>query len=241
MKEKLLSICSLFVFCIAMTSCAENGSVSSDTAESTGVIVQENAPDNNKQSDETTAVIPQTENDTETENDNTNIFVAYFSLAGEQYDVGVIEKGNTEIIAEMIADATNADLFKIESTEAYPTTYDGLLDVSKKEQTEPPEIAGTVDNMENYDTIFLGYPIWWGDTPTIVNVFLQSYDFSGKTIVPFCTHGGSGLSGTDGTISELCPDSTIGEGFAILGSTAQNGRDGAKNSVTEWLSDNGYI
>ncbi len=203
MKKKLLSICSLFVFCIAMTSCAEN--------------------------------------DTETENDNTNILVAYFSLAGEQYDVGVIEKGNTEIIAEMIADATNADVFKIESTEAYPTTYDGLLDVSKKEQTEPPQIAGTVDNMENYDTIFLGYPIWWGDTPTIVNVFLQSYDFSDKTIVPFCTHSGSGLSGTDGTISELCPDSTIGEGFAILGSTAQNDRDEAKNSVTEWLSDNGYI
>lgn len=227
-----------------MTSCAENGSVSSDTAESTGAIVQENLSDkesNDKQSNETNTAISQTEDDTETENDNTNILVAYFSLAGEQYDVGVIEKGNTEIIAEMIADATNADVFKIESTEAYPTTYDGLLDVSKKEQTEPPEIAGTVDNMENYDTIFLGYPIWWGDTPTIVNVFLQSYDFSGKTIVPFCTHGGSGLSGTDGTISDLCPDSTIGEGFAILGSTAQNDRDSAKNSVTEWLSDNGYI
>ena len=87
--------------------------------------------------------------------------------------------------------------------------------------------------MENYDTFFLGYPIWWGDTPAIVNVFLQSYDFSGKTIVPFCTHGGSGLSGTDDTISKLCPDSTIGEGFAILGSTAQNDRDSAKNSVTE--------
>lgn len=112
-----------------MTSCAENESVSSDTAESTGTIVQENAPDeesDDKQLNETTAVIPQTENDTETENDNTNILVAYFSLAGEQYDVGVIEKGNTEIIAEMIADATNADIFKIESTEEYSTTYDRM-------------------------------------------------------------------------------------------------------------------
>ena len=141
MKKRLLSICSLFVFCIAMTSCAENKSISSDTAESTGAIVQENALDeegNIKQQYETNTAISQTENDTETENDNTNILVAYFSLAGEQYDVGVIEKGNTEIIAEMIADATNADVFKIESTEAYPTTYDGLLDVSKKERKRQP-------------------------------------------------------------------------------------------------------
>ena len=170
-----------------------------------------------------------------------NILVAYFSLAGEQYEVGVIEKGNTEIVAEMIADATGADTFKIESTEEYPTTYDGLLDISRKEETNPPEIAGTVDNMDDYDTIFLGYPIWWGDTPTIIKVFLQRYDFSGKTILPFCTHGGSGLAGTDRTISGLCPDSTIGEGLAIRGSTAQNDRDNARESVIKWLSDSGYV
>lgn len=169
------------------------------------------------------------------------ILVAYFSLAGEQYEVGVIEKGNTEIVAEMIAEAVGADTFKIESTEEYPTTYDGLLDISKKEQNDPPQIAETVDNISDYDTIFLGYPIWWGDTPAIIKVFLQSYDLSGKTIIPFCTHGGSGLSGTDKTISDLCPDSTIREGLAIRGSTAQNDRDSTKNSVTEWLSSNGYI
>ena len=169
-----------------------------------------------------------------------NILVAYFSLAGEQYEVGVIEKGNTEIVAEMIADATGADTFKIESTEEYPTTYDGLLDISRQEEDDPPEIAGTVEKMDDYDTIFLGYPIWWGDTPTIIKVFLQSYDFSGKTIIPFCTHGGSGLAGTDRTIWELCPDSTVGEGLAIRGSTAQNDRDSAQESVTKWLADSGY-
>ena len=152
----------------------------------------------------------------------------------------MIEKGNTEIVAEMIAETTGADTFKIESTEEYPTTYDVLLEISRNEKDNPPEIAGTVDNMEDYDTIFLGYPIWWGDTPTIIKVFLQSYDFSGKTIIPFCTHGGSGLSGTDETIGELCSDSTVGEGLAIRGSTAQNDRDNAQESVTEWLSDNGY-
>ncbi len=172
---------------------------------------------------------------------DSNILVAWFSLVGEQYEVGVIEKGNTEIVAEMIIEATGAESFKIEATEEYPTTYDGLLDISRKEEDDPPEIAGTVDNMDDYDTVFLGYPIWWGNTPTIIKVFLQSYDFSGKTIIPFCTHGGSGLAGTDTTIRELCPDAAIGEGLAIRGSTAQNDRGSAKESVTEWLEDNGYI
>ena len=91
--------------------------------------------------------------------------------------------------------------------------------------------------MDDYDTIFLGYPIWWGDTPTIIKVFLQSYDFSGKTIIPLCTHGGSGLAGMEGTIGELCPDSTIGEGLAIRGSVVQNEQDEAKADVIEWLDE----
>ena len=153
----------------------------------------------------------------------------------------MIEKGNTQIVAEIIADATGADTFKIESTEEYPTTYDGLLEVSRQEENDPPQIAGTVENMDGYDTIFLGYPIWWGDLPTIVKVFLQSYDFSGKTIVPFCTHAGSGLSGTPGTIEDICPDASVGEGLAIRGSTAQNDRDSAAQSVESWLADGGYI
>ncbi len=170
-----------------------------------------------------------------------HILVAYFSLANEQYEVGVIEMGNTEIVAEIIADATGADTFKIESTEEYPATYDGLLEVSRQEENDPPQIAGTVENMDGYDTIFLGYPIWWGDLPTIVKVFLRSYDFTGKTIVPFCTHAGSGLSGTPGTIEDICPDASVGEGLAIRGSTAQNDRDSAAQSVESWLADGGYI
>ncbi|MDE6024931.1 MAG: flavodoxin, partial [Lachnospiraceae bacterium] len=133
-----------------------------------------------------------------------NILVAYFSLADEQYEVGVIEKGNTQIIAEMIAEQTGADTFSIERAVAYPTTYDGLLEISREEESNPPEIAGTVGNMDDYSVIFIGYPIWWGDLPTIVTVFLESYDFTGKTVIPFCTHAGSGLCGTQGTVEKLC-------------------------------------
>ncbi|MDE5908276.1 MAG: NAD(P)H-dependent oxidoreductase [Lachnospiraceae bacterium] len=170
-----------------------------------------------------------------------NILVAYFSLADEQYEVGVVEKGNTQIVAKIIADQTGADTFSIESTVAYPTTYDGLLEISREEENNPPEIAGTVENMDDYNIIFIGYPIWWGDLPAIVKVFLESYDLSGKTVIPFCTHAGSGLSGTQGTVETLCDGATIEDGLAVRGKTAQEDMDSAESSVTEWLRGLGFV
>ena len=169
------------------------------------------------------------------------MLVAYFSLAGEQYGVGVIEEGNTSIIAHMIAEQTGADLFEIEAVTPYPTSHSELLEVSQQEMEDNarPEIAGTVDNMDDYDTIFIGYPNWWGDMPMIVYNFLESYDLSGKTIVPFCTHGGSGLSNTESTIADIT-GGTMKDGFAIPGKTAQNDRDTARSEVTEWLKEGGF-
>ena len=171
-----------------------------------------------------------------------NMLVAYFSLAGEQYGVGVIEEGNTSIIAHMIAEQTGADLFEIEAVTPYPTSHSELLDVSRQEMANNarPEIAGTVDNMDDYDTIFIGYPNWWGDMPMIVYNFLESYDLSGKTIVPFCTHGGSGLSNTESTIADIT-GGTMKDGFAIPGTTAQNDRDTARSKVADWLREDGFI
>lgn len=169
--------------------------------------------------------------------------VAYFSLAGEQYNVGVIEEGNTSIIAHMIAEQIGADLFEIEAAVPYPETHSELLDVSRQEMADHarPEIVGTVDNMADYDTVFIGYPNWWGDMPMIVYTFLETYDLNGKTIVPFCTHGGSGLSGTERTIAELYPDAAMIDGFAISGETAQNNRENAQQEVTDWLRHGGLI
>ena len=171
-----------------------------------------------------------------------NMLVAYFSLDGEQYGVGVVEEGNTSIIARMIAEQTGADLFEIKPETPYPTTYQGLLDVSRQEMADNsrPKIADTVDNMDNYDTLFIGYPNWWGDMPMIVYNFLESYDLSGKTIVPFCTHGGSGLSNTESTIADIT-GGKMKDGFAIPGTTAQNDRDAARNNVTDWLREDGFI
>ncbi len=170
-----------------------------------------------------------------------NILVAYFSRAGENYNVGVIEKGNTHIIADIIAEETGADLFEIATVNPYPETYDECTDVAKQEQEDNarPEIIDPPANLDGYDTIFIGYPIWWGDLPMAVYTFLENYDFSGKTVIPFCTHEGSGLSGTKGSIEDTCSGATVLDGLAIRGSIAQNEQDNAKSDVQAWLESFG--
>ena len=165
--------------------------------------------------------------------------VAYFSRAGENYGVGVVEQGNTEIIAEMIAEEVGADLFHIQTVNPYPENYDECTEVAQQEKAENarPELTDTVDNFEDYDVIYLGYPNWWGDMPMAVYTFLESYDFTDKIIRPFCTHAGSGLSGTVESIKTICEDSEVLDGFSIAGTTAQNDRDSAKQEVLEWLGE----
>lgn len=152
----------------------------------------------------------------------------------------MIEKGNTEIVAEMIAEATGADLFSIQLVTPYPDTYEGLLEVSQQESVDtPPEIAETVENMEQYDTVFIGYPIWWGDLPAIVAGFLGEYDFTGKTVIPFCTHAGSGLGQTQRSVAELAAGAEVLDGLAIRGQTAQEAPEDARVEVTTWLEEMG--
>lgn len=164
--------------------------------------------------------------------------VAYFSRAGENYAVGVVSKGNTAIVAELIAELTGGDLFEIEPVTPYPSSYEETRVISTQEADENarPPIAGTVDNMEQYDTVFIGYPIWRVDLPMIVYNFLESYDFSGKTVIPFNTHGGSGQAGTQKAIESKLPDSAVLGGIAIPGTTAQESPDETRELVVEWLA-----
>lgn len=172
------------------------------------------------------------------ESDAPKTLIAYFSRAGENYSVGVVEKGNTEIVAEMIAAETGAELFKIQPVNAYPEKYDECTQVAQQEKNDHarPELAETVEHFEDYDVIYLGYPIWWGDMPMAVYTFLESYDFSGKTVIPFCTHGGSGLSGTVSSIRELCEGAEVLDGLAMTGATAQNQPEEAEKQVKAFLS-----
>ena len=168
--------------------------------------------------------------------------VVYFSRADENYNVGYIEKGNTRILAEMIAEATGADTFEIKPAKPYPKEYTPATEIAKKEKNENarPEIVGTMPDVSGYDVFFLGYPIWWGDLPMPCYTFFDKVKLEGKTIAPFCTHEGSGLSGTDRYIADATK-AKVTEALEMKGATAQKNQGEAKKEVMAWLKKLGYV
>ncbi|WP_334196141.1 flavodoxin [Muricomes intestini] len=150
-----------------------------------------------------------------------------------------LQVGNTKVVADMIQEITGSDAFCIDTVKSYPRGYTATTNVAKKEQNDNarPELSSHVGNMDSYNLIFLGYPNWWGTIPMPVFTFLEEYDFSGKTIVPFCTHEGSGLGHSEKDIAKLCPKATLLKGLAVQGSRVS----AAKKDVTDWLSKIGMI
>jgi flavodoxin len=167
-------------------------------------------------------------------NASSGVLIAYFSRAGENYNVGYIKKGNTEIVAEMIAEQTGGTLFQIQPVTPYPESYEDAKAVAAQELEDNarPAMINRVENMDDYDTVFLGYPIWHGTSPMIINSFLESHNLAGKTIIPFCTHEGSGFGQSVSNIKDQYPESTFWDGIAIRGSKAGS----ATKSVTDWLN-----
>jgi flavodoxin len=162
--------------------------------------------------------------------------IAYFSRKGQNYVSGRLvdlKVGNTEVVANMIRKITNGVLFHIESVTAYPNGYTEATEVAKNELRAKarPKLTGQVENMKGYDVIFLGYPNWWGTMPMPVFTFLESYDFSEKTIVPFCTHEGSGLGHSEKDIATACPNAAVLKGIAIHGTNASS----AGPDVSYWI------
>jgi flavodoxin len=162
--------------------------------------------------------------------------IAYYSRKGNNYvgcNIVNLPVGNTEVIAKKIQALTGSDLFELVTIETYPKDYTETTIVAKNEKraNARPELTDTIDNMDSYDIIYLGYPNWWGTFPMAVFTFLESYDFSGKTIMPFCTHEGSGLGNSERDIKKLCPNANVLLGLAILGSSV--GR--ADDEITDWL------
>ena len=162
--------------------------------------------------------------------------VAFFSRADENYSVGYIKKGNTHIVAEMIAAETEADMFHIETVNPYPANYNECIEVAKREKQSKarPEIKGDV-RVEDYDVIFLGYPNWWGEMPMAVYTFIEKHNWQNKIVIPFCTHEGSGLSGTERRIQSACEGATVMKGIAIRGYTAQNEQETTRKTVQTWI------
>lgn len=154
------------------------------------------------------------------------ILIAYFSWGG-----------NTRGVAEEIQAQTGANIFEITLVEPYSSDYNTVLDQAQHDQNiqARPEIANQVENMEEYNTILLGYPNWWASIPMPIASFLEAYDFSGKTIIPFCSHGGGRFGQSLTAIAKLAPDSTMGEGLSIH----YSGGNSLSSDVKEWLQING--
>jgi flavodoxin len=151
------------------------------------------------------------------------LLIAYFS-----------HSGNTRTIAEMIQKQSGGEIFEIKAVKIYPEDYDTVVEEAKKELKSgfKPELRTKIVDMSQYEPVFIGYPNWWGTFPAPVKTFLLEHDLTGKTIIPFCTHEGSGLGRSTADISKMCPKSKVADGIAIWGSEVST----TKNKVSEWLS-----
>jgi len=170
--------------------------------------------------------------------------VIYFSHTGENYSVGVIQEGNTAKVAKEIARQTGAAVWEIKEAEPYPVKYNDCIARAKKELQSKarPAFQGTAPDLAGIDTIYIGYPNWWGDAPMVVYTFLEKAKVDGKTILPFCTHEGSGLGSTARSIARAFPKAKVEQnGLSIYGHVAQKDADAVKSAVEGWLKKLGKL
>lgn len=233
MKVKKISV-AFMLGSVLLIGCGSNSTVERETRP-TESVSGENTPE------------AQVTNNGAAEED-TKVLIAYFTRADNikvDPDVdatssasinmnGSEAEGNLTIMADYIQEITGGNTFSILTTELYPTEYRATTDIAKTEQNENarPELNNHVENMEDYDVIYLGFPNWWGGLPMPVYTFLEEYDFAGKTIIPFASHGGSGLGSGPSEIAEICPDATILEGLAVGASSVAD----SKSEIESWIT-----
>lgn len=249
--KKSLSFLLALALCCTLAACGGGqGTAGSGTPSAPTTSQPEETPDNTQSQETPEPSIPADtpENSEPEENAGNGILIVYFAYgenapladgvdastsASIQYR-GDTLTGNTGLVADMIADATGGDLFSILTAEQYPDNYNDTIDVGQTEKSANarPELTSQIDDLDRYDTVFLGFPNWWGDMPMAVYSFLDEYDLSGKTIVPFVTSGGSGFSSTIRAIESAEPDATVLEGLSIR----DNHSPQAEDDVTDWLA-----
>lgn len=169
---------------------------------------------------------------------NGKVLIVFFSHAGENYAVGNVKVGNTKLVADEIQKLTGGDEFEIVADKSYDMSYDALTKLAKEEQekNEKPAFKGEVKNIDQYDTMFIGGPIWWGTYPQVMFTFFNKYDLNGKTIIPFTTHEGSGLGNVVEDLKKLYPNATFKEAFSIYGHETRTDL----SKVDKWLKSVGY-
>lgn len=251
-----LALALVLTLALSLTACSGNQTGSQPESSGSGQTSEVITPSSQTEEPEAPSETPSSEVSSEEadgEAAGSSMLIAYFSYAEnavlpDGVDASATASiqtwnneltGNTGVVAHMIAEATGADLFSIQTVEKYPDTYDATIDQGREEQNADarPELAALPENLESYDVIFLGYPNWWGDMPMAIYSFLEQVDLSGKTIVPFVTSGGSGFSSSIGIIENMQSGATVQEGLSIGDSSATSAQD----QVNEWLSGLGYV
>lgn len=250
MKRKLYAI--LLAGCMVFSLAACGGTDSSETSSVDEGTQTEAETQETEQEDAVSAETKEeiaTEQNTESSAEASSVLIAYFGRWGntefpENVDATtsasiVIDNegnlmGTTEVVAGYIQQAAGGDLHLIQTAEPYPEDYDTVVSQNHQEQEDGylPELAGIVENMDQYDTVYIGYPVWATSLPQAVVSFLNQYDFSGKTIIPFCTHGGYGSGDTYESIQELCTEATVLEGYAVSASDVAD----AETEVPDWIA-----
>lgn len=249
-------ICMLLALTILLAACGTAQSEQSFDAEPPSAAETTPAVSDSSSAESIPAVLetPSAEPATNDEIQQSHILVAYFSRSGNtvwEDDVDAVASasinvqadgtfvGNAELLAQMAQLISGGDLFLIKTVETYPSDYREATDQAKVEQNNDarPALASHVENMDGYDTVILIYPNWWGTLPQPVMTFLDEYDFSGKTILPLCTHGGSRLGSSERKIAELCPGIQLLSGLEVRNSDAAN----AQADVRTWIVNSGIL
>ena len=168
--------------------------------------------------------------------------IAYFSRVDKNYIGGAmryVKVGNTEIVCNIIRELIPADMFKIEMKTPYSPVYMTCIDEAKRDKRAKarPELVSMPESIDEYDTVILAYPNYWGTMPMAVFTFLEAFDFSGKTILPLCTNEGSGMGGSERDIRKCAPGARVMRGLSVTGSQAS----GSAGSVRKWLEGNGML
>ena len=166
------------------------------------------------------------------------VLIVFFSHAGENYSVGNVKVGNTMLVADEIQKLTGGDMFEVVAEKSYDMPYNELIKVAQEEanQNEKPAFKGEVKNINEYDTVFIGGPIWWGTYPQVMFSFFDKYDLNGKTLIPFTTHEGSGLADCVEDVKKAYPKANVFDGFSIYGHEARKSME----KVDKWLKGLGY-
>ena len=168
--------------------------------------------------------------------DQSKAIIIYFSRAGENYDVGIVDEGNTKMIVNYLKEVAEISIYQIVPITSYPEGYQETLNVVQTERSSNarPSIKDPLTDISKYDTILLGYPIWYTNLPNIVKGFLESLDFEGKTIYPFNTHEGSGVGNSINDIKSSAPKAIVKDGFALKGSYAR--KTDSHKDIRDWLN-----